>query len=86
MDPTIEQSFYLATQKVAKYYDSIDNDTLLKLYGLYKQGTIGLNTNPQPERISLRALAKWNSWNNEKNKSKITAMKEYIDLVKILIL
>jgi len=85
MEPTIEQSFYLATKKVAKYYYSIDNDTLLKLYGLYKQATIGVNNTPQPETISLRALAKWNSWNNEKNKSIISAMQEYIDLVKILI-
>ena len=81
MEHSIEQSFYLATHKVAEYYHTIDNDTLLKLYGLYKQVTIGVNKTPQPETISLRALAKWNSWNNVKNKSKNSAMTEYIDLV-----
>jgi acyl-CoA-binding protein len=59
-----------------------DNETLLKLYSLYKQGTEGDVTGEAPTNpFDFVAKAKYNAWNDLKGKSKEAAMQEYVDLV-----
>ena len=61
-----------------------DNQTLLKLYGLYKQGAVGDNNEPKPGFTDFVASAKWNAWNQLKGVAQDDAKQQYIDLVKSL--
>lgn len=59
-----------------------DNETLLKLYSLYKQSTEGDNLNEAPSNpFDFVAKAKHSSWEALKGISKVEAMERYISLV-----
>jgi len=59
-----------------------DNETLLQLYSLYKQGTEGDNNSEAPSNpFDFVAKAKYNAWEELKGTSKEAAMQQYIDLV-----
>jgi diazepam-binding inhibitor (GABA receptor modulator, acyl-CoA-binding protein) len=58
------------------------NDTLLQLYSLFKQATVGdVNTDPPSNPFDFVNKAKYEAWLSLKGKSRETAMKEYTDLV-----
>ena len=62
-----------------------DNATLLSLYSLYKQSTYGDVSGDGPSNpFDFVAKAKFNAWEEQKGKTKETAMQEYIDIVKKL--
>ncbi len=77
--------FLLAAEAVQQLSTKPDNETLLKLYGLYKQATIGDNNTNKPGMLDLKGNAKWTSWNNYKGYSKYQSEVEYIKLVNKLI-
>jgi acyl-CoA-binding protein len=58
-----------------------DNATLLKLYGLYKQATVGDNADKKPGFGDMVGRAKWDAWNGLKGTSSEDAMQQYIDLI-----
>ena len=59
-----------------------DNDTLLKLYSLYKQATEGDTTGSGPENaFDFVAKFKHEAWAKLAGTSKDDAMQQYIDLV-----
>ena len=58
-----------------------DNATLLKIYALYKQGSVGDNAEKKPGFSEMVARAKWEAWNNLKGTSQDEAMQQYIDLI-----
>lgn len=58
-----------------------DNATLLKLYGLYKQGAGGDNIEPKPGFGDLVARAKWDAWSRLKGVPQAQAMQQYIDQI-----
>ena len=58
-----------------------DNMTLLKIYGLYKQGSVGDNSEKKPGFGDIVARAKWDAWNNLKGVSQEAAMQQYIALI-----
>ena len=58
-----------------------DNMTLLKIYGLYKQGSVGDNGEKKPGFGDIVARAKWDAWNSLKGLSQEAAMQQYIDLI-----
>lgn len=59
-----------------------DNNTLLQLYALYKQGSIGdVNTEPPSNPFDFVSKAKHDAWTGLKGKSNEDAMTEYIALV-----
>lgn len=58
-----------------------DNQTMLKLYALYKQSTAGDNTEKKPGFADMVGRAKWDAWNGFKGTSNDEAMQQYIDLV-----
>lgn len=58
-----------------------DNATLLKLYALYKQATVGDNTEKKPGFSDMIGRAKWDAWAGMKGKSSDEAMQEYVDLI-----
>lgn len=61
-----------------------DNMTLLQLYALYKQGSVGDVEGKRPGFTDMVERAKWDAWNNVKGKSKEEAMQGYIDLIESL--
>ena len=77
--------FLQAADAVKQLSFKPDNETLLKLYGLFKQALIGDNNTNKPGMLDLTGNAKWNSWNNYKGYSKYQAEVEYIKLVNTLI-
>ena len=59
-----------------------DNETLLQLYSLYKQGTEGdVNTDPPTNPFDFVNKAKYEAWTSLKGKAKEEAMQEYVALV-----
>jgi diazepam-binding inhibitor (GABA receptor modulating acyl-CoA-binding protein) len=58
-----------------------DNLTLLKIYALYKQATIGDNAEPKPGFGDLVGRAKWDAWSGLKGMSGDEAMRQYIELI-----
>ena len=58
-----------------------DNDTLLKMYALYKQGTDGDVTGKRPGMTDFKGRAKYDAWAKIKGQGKEAAMQEYVDLV-----
>ena len=62
-----------------------DNETLLKLYSLYKQGTEGdVNTEPPSNPFDFVNKAKYEAWTSLKGKTKDEAIQEYVALVESL--
>lgn len=77
--------FVEAAEKVKTLSEKPDDNTLLKLYGLYKQVVCGNCKTAQPWAIQITERAKWDAWNSHKGKSKEIAEKLYIKLVEELL-
>ena len=62
-----------------------DNETLLRLYSLFKQATEGdINTENPPGMFDFVAKAKYDAWLKLKGMQPNNARQQYIDLVKSL--
>ena len=61
-----------------------DNMTLLKLYALYKQGSVGDNADKKPGFSDMVGRVKWDAWNGLKGTSNTDAMQQYVDLIESL--
>jgi acyl-CoA-binding protein len=61
-----------------------DNDTLLQLYALYKQGSAGDVSGEKPGFFDFVGTAKYEAWAKLKGISQDAAKQQYIDLVKKL--
>ena len=61
-----------------------DNQTMLKLYALYKQATTGDVSGSRPGFTDMVGRAKWDAWNEIKGTSGDEAMKQYMSLVEDL--
>ena len=62
-----------------------DNETLLQMYSLYKQGTEGdVNTEAPTNSFDFVGKAKYEAWSSLKGKIKEAAMEEYVALVEKL--
>jgi diazepam-binding inhibitor (GABA receptor modulator, acyl-CoA-binding protein) len=61
-----------------------DNMTLLQLYALYKQGSVGDVEGKRPGFTDMVERAKYDAWAMAKGKSKEEAMQAYIDLIESL--
>ena len=64
--------------------DKPDNMTLLKIYALYKQASVGDVDSKRPGFTDMVGRAKWDAWNNLKGHSTEAAMQDYIDLIESL--
>lgn len=58
-----------------------DNATLLKLYALYKQGSVGDNAEKKPGFSDMVGRAKWGAWDALKGTGSEAAKQQYIDLI-----
>ena len=78
----LRQSFEAAAAASKTLPSKPDNETLLKLYSLYKQGTEGdVNGDAPSNPFDFVAKAKYSAWEELKGKTKEAAMEEYIQLV-----
>jgi acyl-CoA-binding protein len=82
--PDLKAKFTEAAEDAKKLSERPDNDTLLKLYALYKQGSDGDVSGPKPGFFDFVGTAKYEAWAKLKSMKADEAMQKYIDLVKKL--
>ena len=81
----LKEIFEKAAAESKSLPEKPDNETLLKLYSLYKQGTEGdVTTDPPSNPFDFVNKAKHEAWTSIKGKTKEDAMKEYVALVESL--
>ena len=73
--------FEQAARDVHALVERPDNDTLLRLYALYKQGSEGDATGPKPGFFDFVGTAKHEAWAKLAGTGKDEAMQQYVDLV-----
>lgn len=61
-----------------------DNDTMLKLYSLYKQGSQGDVSGDKPGFFDFVGVAKYEAWEKLQGMDQDEAKQKYIDLVESL--
>lgn len=76
--------FEQAAQDIKTLSERPDNDTLLRLYALYKQGAEGDVSGPKPGFFDFVGTAKYEAWAKLKGTPQEEAMQKYVDLVKKL--
>jgi len=77
----LQARFAQAQQDVNALAERPDNNTMLKLYALYKQATQGDATAEQPGSFDCVRRANCDAWSAIKGTTAEDAMQQYIDLV-----
>ena len=77
----LQASFAQAQADSKSLSERPDNATLLQIYALYKQGSIGDNAEKKPGFGDMVARAKWDAWNGLKGTPADDAMQQYVDLI-----
>ncbi len=80
----LNQAFEQAAKDVKTLTERPDNDTLLKLYALYKQGSEGDVNGDKPGFFDFVGTAKYEAWGKLKGTAQDAAKQQYIALVKKL--
>ena len=80
----LKKQFETAAANSKNLSERPDNATMLKIYSLYKQGSIGDNTEKKPGFSDMVGRAKWDAWNSLKGTDSEAAMQQYIDLIESL--
>ena len=77
----LKARFEKAAEDVRKLPERPDNDTLLKLYALYKQGSEGDVSGPKPGFFDFVNTAKYEAWSRLRGMRTDDARQKYIELV-----
>ncbi|HSN34506.1 MAG TPA: acyl-CoA-binding protein [Ideonella sp.] len=77
----LKQRFEQAVAQSKTLPERPDNATLLKIYALYKQATIGDVEGKRPGITDLVGRAKWDAWNETKGQTRDAAMQAYVELI-----
>lgn len=80
----LETSFKQAADDVQNLDERPDNDTLLKLYALYKQGSEGDVSGEKPGFFDFVGVAKYEAWEKLQGMDPEEAKQKYVDLVESL--
>ena len=80
----LKKQFDAAAEAVKTVEERPDNDTMLRLYSLYKQATEGDVKGDKPGFFDFVGTAKYEAWSKLKGTSTDEAMKKYIATVKRL--
>ena len=80
----LQTSFEQAAKDVQSLSERPDNETLLRLYALYKQGSEGDVSGAKPGFFDFVGTAKYEAWAKLKGTGRDEAQRKYIDLVKKL--
>jgi acyl-CoA-binding protein len=81
----LNSQFEKAAQDVKTLSSRPDNETLLKLYSLFKQGTEGDVSGKRPGMLDLKGRAKYDAWADLKGLGSDEAKQKYVDLVQSLL-
>ena len=76
-----EKAFEQASVASKTLQKAPDNDTLLALYSLYKQGSVGDCSGTRPGVMDVVGRAKFDAWMARKDQARDAAMSEYVALV-----
>ncbi len=79
MAPT--EDFANAQERVKTLKRRPSNDTLLELYGLFKQATEGDVQGKRPGMLDLKGRAKFDAWASRQGTARDAAMSAYVALV-----
>ena len=80
----LDKQFAKAYEDSNKLEERPDNDTMLRLYGLYKQASEGDVKGEKPGMFDFVRAAKYEAWAKLRGTSQDDAKKKYVDLVKKL--
>ena len=80
----LKEEFETAANDVKKLSSRPDNDTLLELYALYKQGTEGDVSGSRPGMLDIKGRKKFDAWAAKKGTAADKAQQAYVALVKKL--
>jgi diazepam-binding inhibitor (GABA receptor modulator, acyl-CoA-binding protein) len=81
----LNQQFEQAVAKSKEMTKRPNNEELLTLYALYKQGTEGDASDDRPGGFDFKAIAKHDAWAELKGKPQDKAREEYIAFVNSLL-
>jgi len=80
----LQSAFEQAAKDVQTLSERPDNETLLRLYALYKQGSEGDVSGAKPGFFDFVGTAKYEAWAKLKGTCSDEAKQKYVDLVKKL--
>lgn len=80
----LQKSFEQAAKDIQSLAERPDNDTLLRLYALFKQGAEGDVSGAKPGFFDFVGTAKYEAWAKLKGTAQDDAKKKYVDMVKKL--
>lgn len=78
---SLQEKFAQAQADVNGLPSRPDNNSMLRLYALFKQATKGDVSGERPGGFDFVAAAKYDAWSEVKGTSANDAMQQYIDLV-----
>ena len=81
---TLNEQFEQAVADSKNLSERPDNMTMLKIYALYKQASVGDVDGKRPGFTDMVGRAKWDAWNELKGQAADEAKQAYIDLVEDL--
>lgn len=81
---TSENAFEQAAAAAKSLPERPDDQTMLRLYALYKQGSSGDVSGSKPGFFDFVATAKYEAWEKLKGTSQEKAQTEYVELVRKL--
>ncbi|MDX1625951.1 MAG: acyl-CoA-binding protein [Wenzhouxiangellaceae bacterium] len=77
----LNQQFEEASKRVKELDSRPDNETLLELYALYKQGSEGDVHGEKPGFFDFVGVAKYEAWEKLRGTDQDEAKRRYIELV-----
>lgn len=80
----LQSQFEQAYLDITRLGQRPDNDTLLRVYALYKQGSEGDATGPKPGFFDFVGTAKYEAWAKLAGMPREQAQQEYVALVRSL--
>ena len=81
MDPNLQARFEAAAKDALALPTRPDNETMLRLYALFKQGKSGDAGGSRPGMFDMVGRAKYDAWAALRGTPREEAMRAYIDLV-----
>ncbi|MFJ9449647.1 acyl-CoA-binding protein [Herbaspirillum sp. NPDC101397] len=78
---SLQEQFEQTVAESKNLSERPDNMTLLKMYGLYKQGSSGDVQGDRPGMTDFVGRAKWDAWEALKGLQQEEAQQQYIDLI-----
>jgi acyl-CoA-binding protein len=81
---TLNEQFEQAVADSKNLPERPDNMTMLKIYALYKQASVGDVEGKRPGFTDMVGRAKWDAWNELKGQSQDEAKQAYVDLIEDL--